>query len=96
MHGRHSLRRCQATAASVSLRKVGGEDPGWRGWVRLALGPFATWVGVNRTNLTRENLDGLKAREPVDGVGLQMHLDAAYPLAEEDIVAAMKSYGLPV
>ena len=38
----------------------------------------------------------LKTLGLVDGVGLQMHLDASAPPAKEAVIAAMRSYGVPV
>ena len=38
----------------------------------------------------------LKTLGLVDGVGLQMHLDASVPPAKEAVIAAMRSYGVPV
>jgi endo-1,4-beta-xylanase len=54
-----------------------------------------TASGVN-TRVTHEIVQRLKAKGLIDGVGLQMHLDGAKPPAKEDVVATMKSYGVPV
>ena len=48
------------------------------------------------TRLTRQIVQRLKAKGLVDGVGLEMHLDGAKPYAKQDVIATMKSYGLPV
>lgn len=48
------------------------------------------------TPLTREVVQRLKAKGLIDGVGLQMHLDAVKPPQKEDVMATMRSYGVPV
>ncbi|MGC8635392.1 MAG: endo-1,4-beta-xylanase [Candidatus Limnocylindrales bacterium] len=48
------------------------------------------------TPLTRSNVRRLRAKGLVDAVGLEMHLDGANPPAEADVLATMRSYGVPV
>ncbi len=48
------------------------------------------------TLLTRQLIQRLKAKGLVDGVGLEMHLDAAKSYTKQDVIATMKSYGVPV
>lgn len=48
------------------------------------------------TGLTRSIVQRLKAKGLVDGVGMEMHLDAMTAPSKEDVSATMQSYGLPV
>lgn len=48
------------------------------------------------TEQTRRIVDRLQQRGLIDGVGLQMHLDGAYPPDKNDVVKTMQSYGTPV
>ncbi len=52
--------------------------------------------GGASTPLTREIVQRLKAKGLIDGVGLQMHLDAADVYDKQDVIATMKGYGVPV
>ncbi len=38
----------------------------------------------------------LQAKGLIDGIGLQMHIRADKPLAKDDLIATMRSYGVPV
>lgn len=58
-------------------------------------GDNETMDGV-ATQLTRQIVQRLKAKGLIDGVGLEMHLDGAKPYTKEDVIATMKSYGVPV
>jgi len=49
-----------------------------------------------RTELTRQIIQRLQQDEAIDGVGLEMHLDASQPPDKQNVIAAMRSYGLPV
>jgi endo-1,4-beta-xylanase len=46
--------------------------------------------------LTHEIVARLKSKGLVDGVGFEMHLDGREPPDKEEVVAEMRSYGLPV
>ena len=48
------------------------------------------------TALTAENVKRLYGEGLLDGVGLEMHLDANDPPDKQDVVDTMKSYGVPV
>lgn len=48
------------------------------------------------TALTRETVRRLHKKGLVDMVGLQMHLDGSYPPDPADVIATMRSYGVPV
>ncbi len=48
------------------------------------------------TQLTRQIVQRLKAKGLVDGVGLEMHLDATKPYTKQDVIATMRSYAVPV
>ncbi|MGB9845846.1 MAG: endo-1,4-beta-xylanase, partial [Methanothermobacter tenebrarum] len=48
------------------------------------------------TSHTKKIVDDLKSKGLIDAVGLQMHLDGTNPPSKEDLVATMKSYGLPI
>ncbi len=48
------------------------------------------------TQLTLEIIQRLKAKRLVDGVGLEMHLDGSKEYDKQEVIATMKSYGLPV
>ena len=48
------------------------------------------------TQLTRQIVTQLKPQGLIDGVGLQMHLDGANPPDKQDVIATMRSYGVPV
>jgi endo-1,4-beta-xylanase len=48
------------------------------------------------TKLTRKIIAGLKEKNLIDGVGLQMHLDGASPPKKADIIETMIKYGIPV
>lgn len=48
------------------------------------------------TEQTRVIVNRLKSKGLIDGVGLQMHLDGAYPPNKQDVIETMKSYGVPV
>ncbi|MBI4790137.1 MAG: endo-1,4-beta-xylanase [Chloroflexi bacterium] len=48
------------------------------------------------TPVTREIVQRLKAKGLIDGVGLEMHLDGMMQYTKADVIATMKSYGLPV
>jgi endo-1,4-beta-xylanase len=48
------------------------------------------------TALTRETVRRLHKKGLIDMVGLQMHLDGSYPPDPADVIATMRSYGLPV
>ncbi len=49
-----------------------------------------------RTEITRQVVQNLKSKGLIDGVGLQMHLFGNIPPNKQDVIATMKSYGLPV
>jgi endo-1,4-beta-xylanase len=49
-----------------------------------------------RTELTRQIVQRLQQEGLVDGVGLEMHLDAAQSPDKQDVLATMQSYGMPV
>lgn len=53
-------------------------------------------AGGVMTGLTRQMVRRLKSVGLIDGVGLQMHLDGASPPGKLDVVATMRSYGIPV
>ncbi len=48
------------------------------------------------TGVTQANVNSLKAKGLIDGVGMEMHLDAATPPSEDDLIKTMQSYGVPV
>jgi len=48
------------------------------------------------TELTRQTVQRLARKGLVDGVGLEMHLDATQPPDKQDVLATMQSYGMPV
>lgn len=48
------------------------------------------------TALTRETVRRLHKKGLIDMVGLQMHLDGSYPPDPADVIATMRSYGVPV
>ena len=48
------------------------------------------------TSLTRQIVQRLASKGLIDGVGLEMHLDATKPYAKQDVIATMQSYGVPV
>jgi endo-1,4-beta-xylanase len=48
------------------------------------------------TQQTKEIVIRLKSKGLIDGVGLQMHLNGAYPPDKSDLVNTMQSYGVPV
>jgi endo-1,4-beta-xylanase len=48
------------------------------------------------TQQTRLIVDRLRAKGLIDGVGLEMHLDATQTYDKEDVITTMKSYGVPV
>ena len=62
----------------------------------------STGKGSMTTERTRQLIQAIHSAEKtsgkklVDGVGMQMHIDANELLAEEDITNTMKSYGLPI
>lgn len=58
-------------------------------------GDNETSAGVG-TEVTRLIVQRLKAKSLIDGVGLEMHLDATKPYTKPDVIATMKSYGVPV
>jgi len=53
-------------------------------------------AGGATTGLSRQVVQRLKDEGLIDGVGLEMHLDAREPPGKQDMVATMQSYGLPV
>jgi endo-1,4-beta-xylanase len=48
------------------------------------------------TPLTRQIVQRLKSKGLIDGVGVEMHLDANKSYAKQDVIATMQSYGVPV
>jgi endo-1,4-beta-xylanase len=54
-----------------------------------------TSLGIT-TQLTKQIVERLKAKKLIDGVGLQMHLLGLNPPDKKDVIATMKSYGIPV
>ncbi len=52
--------------------------------------------GGAATQLTRQIVQRLKVKGLVDGVGLEMHLDGTKPYVKQDVIATMRSYGVPV
>jgi endo-1,4-beta-xylanase len=48
------------------------------------------------TQHTRDIVQKLKSKNLVDAVGLQMHLQGTNPPDKQDVIATMRSYGLPV
>ena len=48
------------------------------------------------TGVTQANVNRLKPKGLIDGVGMQMHLDATDPPNEDDLIRTMQSYGVPV
>jgi endo-1,4-beta-xylanase len=57
--------------------------------------PYGKYNG-RRTEITRQVVQNLKSKGLVDGVGLQMHLFGNIPPNKQDVIATMRSYGLPV
>ncbi len=49
-----------------------------------------------RTELTRQIIQRLQQKGLIDGVGLEMHLDASQAPDKTEVIAAMQNYGLPV
>lgn len=45
---------------------------------------------------THEIVTRLKSKGLIDGVGLEMHLDGTKQFTKQDVIATMKSYGVPV
>ncbi len=54
-----------------------------------------TSTGIT-TQLTHQIIKRLKAKRLIDGVGLEMHLNAMQPYTKQDVIDTMKSYGVPV
>lgn len=75
-----------------TARKVGGED------AVLLYNDFDCYtVSDPRYANVKKIVDDLKAEKLIDGLGLEMHIDASKPLpAKEDLIAGMQSYGLPI
>ncbi|MGC9423841.1 endo-1,4-beta-xylanase [Vibrio sp.] len=48
------------------------------------------------TGHTKTIVNDLKSKGLIDAVGLQMHLDGAKPPDKQDLIATMRSYGVPV
>jgi endo-1,4-beta-xylanase len=48
------------------------------------------------TKLTRENIASLIQNSLIDGLGMEMHIDASKAPAIDDMVTTMDSYGLPI
>lgn len=48
------------------------------------------------TRLSRDIVARLKAKNLIDGVGLQMHIRAPYPVTKQDMIDTMRGYGIPV
>jgi endo-1,4-beta-xylanase len=53
------------------------------------------WDGT-RYKLTKKTVDRLKSKGLIDGVGLQMHLDGSSPPSKQELIATMRSCGVPV
>ena len=53
-------------------------------------------AGGIATELTRQTVQRLVSKKLLDGVGLEMHLDASKSYPKPDVIATMKSYGVPV
>jgi endo-1,4-beta-xylanase len=49
-----------------------------------------------RYQLTMDVVRTLKAKALIDGVGLEMHLSGTAIISKDDLIVAIKSYGLPV
>jgi len=50
----------------------------------------------SRYQLTMDVVKTLSAKSLLDGVGLEMHLSGSTPPSKDDVILAMKSYGLPI
>ncbi len=50
----------------------------------------------SRYQLTMDVAKTLSAKSLLDGVGLEMHLSGSTPPSKDDVILAMKSYGLPI
>jgi GH35 family endo-1,4-beta-xylanase len=57
----------------------------------LIYGPNGGYTQSTQTNVALLARHGL-----IDYVGVQMHIDAAYPPSKDEIVQAMRAYGVPV
>ncbi|HEY9153185.1 MAG TPA: endo-1,4-beta-xylanase [Anaerolineales bacterium] len=53
-------------------------------------------ISGSRYQLTMDVVKELKAKSLIDGIGLEMHLSGYTLPSKDDVVLAMKSYGLPV
>lgn len=49
-----------------------------------------------RTQISRDIVEHLRTKGLIDGIGLQMHLDGSGAPRKEEVIATMRSYGLPV
>lgn len=50
----------------------------------------------SRYQLTMDVVNKLSEKSLIDGVGLEMHLSGTTPPSKNDVILAMKSYGLPI
>jgi endo-1,4-beta-xylanase len=50
----------------------------------------------SRYQLTMDVVKTLSGKSLLDGVGLEMHLSGSTPPSKDDVILAMKSYGLPI
>jgi GH35 family endo-1,4-beta-xylanase len=57
----------------------------------LIYGPNGGYTGLTQKNVALLSQQGL-----IDYVGMQTHIDAKYPPSEDEIIQAIKSYGIPV
>jgi len=46
--------------------------------------------------VTKKMSDGLKSKNLIDGIGIQMHIDGNQPPPKDELIATMNSYELPV
>ncbi len=53
------------------------------------------WEGDN-TNLTVANVNRLRDKGLIDGVGIQLHIDAAQPPNIDNMIKTFRNYGIPV
>jgi len=53
-------------------------------------------IAGSRYKLTMDVVKQLSEKSLLDGVGLEMHLSGSKPPSKDDVILAMKSYGLPI
>ena len=93
------------TDADVFYNKFGYDYVDLAFQIARATDPTAVLVynaGDNETSdgvataLTHQIVQRLKSKGLIDGVGLEMHLDGNMLYTKQDVIATMRSYGLPV